>query len=258
MDGETLQTSPRDKDFQPGAAAILGSRLRPLIGVAAVVAAAGTVAWAALDFRAWHALGTGGLPPTWRGWLRTTWLRMRAADPFATEPLLSRIGGPDDTARLGDLPRRQGSRPRVGPHPVPHRQLNGHSPDKILEQLRTAFDLRVKRDEARLCYALSHFEKHTAAVTLRPACRHSADARLAHGEIAHIHPSDGSMHMVLGPSDTRTVIECGWGERHGLAGIALGLPATYTLIYAPRDREDVDMIAAILDAAIAHASSPTA
>ena len=105
---------------------------------------------------------------------------------------------------------------------------------------------------------LSHFEKHTAAVTLRPACRHGVDARLARGEIAHIHPSDGSIHMVLGPSDTRTVIERGWGERHGLAGIALGLPATYTLIYAPRDREEVDTIAAILDAAIAHACSPTA
>ncbi len=118
------------------------------------------------------------------------------------------------------------------------------------------FDLRVNEERVRLHYSQSYFEKHNAAITLRPQHRHCADAILAHGEIAHIHPSDGSMRMILGPNDTRTVVERGWGERHGLAGIALGLPATYTLIYAPRDSEDIDGITAILDAAIAHNSLP--
>ncbi|WP_217429803.1 luciferase domain-containing protein, partial [Sphingomonas bacterium] len=136
----------------------------------------------------------------------------------------------------------------------PHRQLTDHAPEAVRASLTRAFDARVARDPARLGYALSHFERHNQAVTLRPGCRRCADARRTHGEIGHIHPSDGSMHMVLGASDTRAVIERGWGERHGLAGIALGLPMTYTLIYAPRDEAEVDTVATILDAAIAHMS----
>ena len=119
-------------------------------------------------------------------------------------------------------------------------------------RLSAAFDARVAQDPGRLSYALSHFEKTNQAVTLQARlCRHT-DARATHGEIAHIHPSDGSMHMVLSASDAAAVVERGWGERHGLAGVALGLPLTYTLIYAPRDEAEVRTDARILDAAVAY------
>lgn len=221
-------------------------------------AAAGTLAWAVRDYRAWRALGPGGLSPTWRGWLRMTQLRMQATDPIATDALLSRIGAPDDVSQLDHLPPRRGARPRVGPHPVPHRQLAEHAPERVHASLRTAFDARVARDPERLSYALSHFERHNEAVTLRKDCRHCADALVTRGEIGHIHPSDGSMHMVLGASDTKTVIEKQWGERHGLAGTALGLPLTYTLIYAPRDESEVLVVARILDAAIVYVGQSAA
>jgi len=50
------------------------------------------------------------------------------------------------------------------------------------------------------------------------------------------------MHMIFGPSDARTVIEKGWGERHPLSGVYPGLPVTYLMIYAPRDQEEVAMV----------------
>lgn len=208
--------------------------------------------WVLIDYRQWRALGVGGLPQSWRGWLRTTLWRLRKNNPFDLEVLRARQGSPDDVATLAALPRRAGPRPRVAPHPVPHRQLTEHAPDAMRARLSVAFDARVAQDPGRLSYALSHFEKTNQAVTLQAQlCRHK-DARATHGEIAHIHPSDGSMHMVLSASDAASVVERGWGERHGLAGVALGLPLTYTLIYAPRDEAEVRTSAAILDAAVAY------
>ena len=58
--------------------------------------------------------------------------------------------------------------------------------------------------------------------------------------------------MILSPSDACTVITGGWGELHGLAGHAFDLPPTYTLIYAPRDADEVAVVMRILDAAIAY------
>ena len=72
-------------------------------------------------------------------------------------------------------------------------------------------------------------------------------------KIAHIHPSDSSMHMILGPSDAVAAIECGWAELHGLAGIAVGLPVTYLMVYAPRDETDLVVVAELLDTAIKYA-----
>lgn len=39
-------------------------------------------------------------------------------------------------------------------------------------------------------------------------------------ELAHIHLSEGSLHLILSPQDARKVIGSGWGERHRLAGMA--------------------------------------
>ncbi len=62
------------------------------------------------------------------------------------------------------------------------------------------------------------------------------------------------MHMILSPRDAVAVIEAGWGERHGLAGIALDLPVNYVLVYAPRGRTDLAVIGQLLEAAIRYAA----
>lgn len=210
------------------------------VGAAALAAAAAaTGIWALSDYRAWRALGVGGLPPTWRGWATMTRLRRRMRDPLDTSGFTG--------AGTLDLPARAGDRPRIAPHPIPHRQLSDHAPAAAKAALAAAFDAAVAAAPDALAFRPSHFEKHNPAITAR--CCAAAD----HGEIAHIHPSDGSMHMILGPADARIVIARGWGERHGLAGVAFGLPPTYLLIYAPRAVAEVAPIAAILAAAIRHA-----
>ncbi|WP_374943965.1 hypothetical protein [Sphingomonas sp.] len=218
------------------------------------VAAAG-VGWAIRDYRAWRALGPGGLPATWAGWWRMTRLRVAKRDPLALAPLASRWGADEDGLTLADLPARTGRRPRVAPHPVPHRQLDAHAPAPVVRALQALFDRKVVADPARLSWATSHFEKRIEAITLAQPCRRHEDALIAQGEIGHVHPSDGSMHMILSPSDTRIVVERGWGERHALAGVRLGLPQTYTMIYAPRDEGDLAAVSSILDAAITYMAS---
>jgi hypothetical protein len=217
--------------------------------VFAGIATVAVALWARRDYMAWLALGPGGLPSTPRGWLRMTSLRLQARNPFDVTGLRGTTGRGHDRAVLVDLPMRSGQRPRVSPHPVPHRQLTDHASPMLKAALLQTFEDCVASDPASLDYALSHFEKNNRAVTLRRELCFHADAHAARGEIGHIHPTDGSMHMILSPSDASCVIERGWGELHGCAGRALDLPATYTLVYAPRDPTELAIVRSILDAA---------
>jgi hypothetical protein len=62
------------------------------------------------------------------------------------------------------------------------------------------------------------------------------------------------MHMTLSPSDAKKVIEAGWGELHSLADDNGRLPATYTMIYSPRSKEEVEVAEQILEAAVKYAA----
>jgi len=214
------------------------------------VAAAG--AWVYRDFQKWLALGPGGLPYNFNGWMTATWMRLQKCDPLDVLCLQDLPGAPDDVACLSNLPVRRGPRPSVGVHPVPHRQLNQLPGDDMKLRIEALFDASVRHEADLVEYQLSYFEKRNRAVTLRDPEQGHADAQASRGEIGHVHPSDGSMHMILSRADARTVIEYGWGERHPLAGIMLALPATYLLIYPPRDADELDVTRQILDAAIAH------
>ncbi len=92
----------------------------------------------------------------------------------------------------------------------------------------------------------SAFEKHNDAIWLNGAT--------ALGEIAHIHPSDGSVHVVLSPTDAGWVLEAGRGELHPLVGKG-GLSSTYMLLYSPITSSDVAVIRSILDAGVAYAEA---
>lgn len=223
--------------------------------IAAVLAGAGAAAagvWVYRDYQKWLALGPGGLPYDFGGWLQTTQMRLRKIDPLDTSLLADLPGAPEDAQCLADLPAREGPRPEIGVHPVPHRQLNQLPGQAMKEQIEALFDLVVARESQRVEYQLSYFEKRNRAVTLLDQTAGPVDALLSHGEIAHVHPSDGSMHMILSRADARETIDHGWGELHPLAGVMLNLPVTYTLIYPPRDTEELAVTGRILDASVAH------
>lgn len=219
-------------------------------------AAAALLAWAVVDYRRWVALGAGGLPHHPGGWLVMTALRVFERNPRQAAALRSVLGTPGDNAYLGQLVRRSGARPVVPAYPIPQRQLTDLPDASTRELLRGLFARRVAQDPGQLTWATSAFEKHNQAIALRwPACG-CADARRWHGEVAHIHPSDGSMHMILSPSDAAQVVTSGWGELHSLSGRLGLLPASYTFVYAPRNAEDLQVVDRILNAAVAHMGGP--
>jgi len=223
---------------------------KTLFIISVLGAAAGAAAWARKDYRAWRALGPGGLPSDWKGWLKMTQLRMQMDNPLKPRALQKVVSETSTGASLKHLPVRNGPRPKVAPHPVPHRQLEQKIDESMRARLQGVFDQAQRNSEEKVFYRNSYFEKHTPALTLRTIRPDQGDACKSCGEIAHIHPSDGSMHMILSPADASLVLEKGWGETHGLAGKALGLPASYMLIYAPRDEDDLKVVSQILGASL--------
>ncbi|MGC4027685.1 MAG: DUF5519 family protein [Steroidobacteraceae bacterium] len=217
-----------------------------------IIALGAAAYWARRDFCAWIALGKGGLPGNLRGWLTMTRFRLMKINPTDTSPLAGEIGGPADAAYLDRLLERNGPRPTIAPWPIPHRQCDQFMATGIRRKLDMLFDDAVSKNAALVHYKQSYFEKHSDAITLcHPECGH-ADARFGQGECAHIHPRDGSMHMIFSASDARKVLEAGWGEFHPLSGAIPLLPSTYLYVYPPRDEIELGVVGQLLDASIAH------
>ncbi len=82
-------------------------------------------------------------------------------------------------------------------------------------------------------------------------------------EISHVHSSgDYSIHVTLAPQDCIKVLNAGWGQRHGLAGVetlkafaGFALSYQYILLYAPRDTSEIHIIMEIVQASISYMSS---
>ncbi|MDQ0960706.1 hypothetical protein QFZ66_004584 [Streptomyces sp. B4I13] len=205
------------------------------------------------DYERWRALGQGGIPHGAKGWLQVTYLRTRMRETKDPTVHLPFIGEAGDGRWLTQLPHRDGVRPRIGRYPVPHRQLDQPGSLRARVAVLDRFDARAAGSPGVLGYRLSAFERHNDAITLLDLDKAPAATRMAKGEVAHIHPGDGSMHMILSPSDAVTALEAGWAERHPLAGM-YGEPLTYLMVYAPRSPEEADVVGQLLDAAVGHAT----
>ena len=60
------------------------------------------------------------------------------------------------------------------------------------------------------------------------------------------------MHMNLHPDDAKVVLEMGWGERHPLAKggwMKKYVPREFIMVYAPRNREELNAVCRIIEAA---------
>lgn len=227
------------------------SKLALRLSLVAGAAVAGFAAWARRDFNSWVALGPGGRPHTLAGWIDVTRLRLTKGDPFDVDGLEELGRGNARGPRLdGALPHRKAPRPATDPHPIPHRVVGVSTPPDLIEGLQAVFD-RAEAGDSRLHWAMSFFEKHTPAITAkRAACDH-VDLMKSHGELAHIHPSEASMHMVMHPLDAAEAIRKGWGELHTLSNGPL-LPSAYMLVYPPQHEEDISTIERLLGATLAY------
>ena len=153
------------------------------------------------------------------------------------------IGKPGDVALPKDLPKREGERPVIDPHPA---FRTGRSPNAAIPKsanicVKGSLDSVVARHADVVMWGPSHVENGNDGVLLiKPEPGNPTIVRTrVWGEVGHIHPVDASLHLVLSPSDTKTVMDAGWGRvvPHGRPARAA---LTYTLIYAPRTKAEVD------------------
>ncbi|KAK8063961.1 hypothetical protein PG996_008613 [Apiospora saccharicola] len=143
------------------------------------------------------------------------------------------------TARPAPNGARADGRPRLCSFVVPQRQLEGEATEAMKRDMNAFLDTLAAANTEALLRGLSRLERTVAAVQV--AAGHKGTAAVTketRGEILHVHPADGSTHMLLSLADSRRVIETGWGERHRLSGGGM-LPWGYTLVYAPRDEYDL-------------------
>lgn len=80
--------------------------------------------------------------------------------------------------------------------------------------------------------------------------RADANVKNIHREVAHVHPSDLSLHVYLSGKDARLVVQRGWGMRFPVSWLA---PMGWVMVFAPRDEAEVEVVKRIVRAGIAYA-----
>ncbi|KAK3497044.1 uncharacterized protein B0T23DRAFT_402236 [Neurospora hispaniola] len=236
------------------------------------------------DYLNFLKLGPGGTPPTPSGYARLTFYRLfTIRDPLqAPERDPSQLPSAgilainnnnnnntndptghndnDKAAASGGLPYRPGPRPSVAGL-APQRQLNQAGPLPIYNALRSSLESLAQRYPNQFVTATSCLEKHGFALF----SRHPVNV-CGNGEICHIHThSDRSMHTNLHPDDIKEVLEKGGRRGGGTSGGKRGgkgeswwwwwpvrspVPETFTMVYAPRDENDLRIVCKIIEAAI--------
>ena len=238
----------------------MDDRQRNRVLVAAAVGGVGFAVVAAWrDYSLYLSYGPGGLPYNAVGWLATNLLGLLSVNPF-TAPVAQQGSRSSNSFLRDTLAMRHGSRPRIGRHPVPQRQLEQIPSPEMRQKTEERFD--------DLAYALclrdivevkqSGLERHYKAMFVSSRQTLNEVAALSNGEICHIHRGvDGSIHVVLSAADCKQVIDQGWGQRHLLSGVAtlkrlvgLSLPVHYTLLYAPRNDTEIATVMEIIKASV--------
>ncbi|KAL1965750.1 hypothetical protein VTN77DRAFT_5250 [Rasamsonia byssochlamydoides] len=155
------------------------------------------------DYRTYMAYGPSELPCSVRGWfISSALMRPLGTDVFSTDVYDS---NPDKRSWLPqDSPKRErGPRPRLGPHPMPQRQLDQYSPVDIRLRLAEAFAKLVNDHPSLLQFKPSlHEGKSTQSIFLADDVAASPIAQEMFREVCHIHATgDHTVHAVLAPQD---------------------------------------------------------
>jgi hypothetical protein len=200
------------------------------------------------DYKAFLSLGPGGTPATPLGYLKIKLLSLLCLrDPLRAIPVPPHFRPQKGYFNDDALAPRKGERPLVQGI-APQRQQTQKSDATIYKLLVARLQSLTQDPRNRLVERTSCFEKNSSGLfTSIPI------TRTCGGEICHAHPSDGSMHLTLHPSDAKLMLENGWGERHPLARggwCRRFVPKEFVLIYAPRDEAELDVAMLIVAASI--------
>lgn len=163
---------------------------------------------------------------------------------------------------LETLPQRSGPRPSIVGASSPRQTTqtaNGTEKD-LVDRLRTVI-ANINTTYPHTTYlGRSTFEQGN--ITL--FARHRVfDHTKYYGEIVRADNMDGFLSTTLHPSDVRTIIEKGWGQRHPMSsrraswllrlqgqGQVYPTPAFRVVLYAPRNQEDLEAVEQIINAAV--------
>ncbi|KAI1384106.1 uncharacterized protein F4822DRAFT_61106 [Hypoxylon trugodes] len=210
-------------------------------------------------YQQWRALGRGGVPYNFAGWLVQTSFHLFARSDVR-EPIpksytsISDIGaiygnaGGKSYLPTAGLEKRKGPRPTVPSFVAPQRQTSDtpKPPDATVSKLQNFLEELAKLNPHIFEIKTSRLEGplHQAIwLTPSPPNQDERKVRLgwgSGGEFAHVH-GEASSHLILSPADAATAIEAGWVERHRLSGVGGAramVPWGYVLVYAPRNGEE--------------------
>ena len=229
----------------------------PLMATLTAISAAlaFTLAWLIYDYNAWIAFGTGGTPPHIRGYMKITKFRiLKALSPdHMTDASKLPTTGPSYLSK--PLPRRQGPPPRMLARTLPQRQSPAPLDDAVSDRLHALPSVYAQKYPNLLILDKSITEgRSTDAIYARselPGRKNATQDPTLGDEIAHVHPAENSLHVWLTTTDTRKVVEAGWGQRFPLASLGI-CDEGWTFVYAPRSMEELEVVEQIVRAGIGH------
>lgn len=213
---------------------------------------------AARAYRGYLALGPGGLPHNVFGWALQALLR-----PFARETKSTAVYEADASVWAfpshgrvsflwrAELPARSPPVPPVVPDYIaPQRQVTQVGKAPIIAAMDEFLASLAGKNEGLLAIKGSKLEDHASSALWIVDTETQADndrpladylKPLVQGELVHVH-SEGSSHITLSLADAAKAIGAGWGERHPLSGVkGFGLPVSYVMLYAPRDKDELEV-----------------
>lgn len=116
-----------------------------------------------------------------------------------------------------------------------------------------AFEDLVEINSDAVEWGTSVLERRGRAMFLKDTYKLPNPLAYARRELAHLHDSDISAHILLSLGDSREVLSKGWGERHRVAGTIA--PLGYMILYQPRNIKEMEIFLEILKASIAYGKS---
>ena len=138
------------------------------------------------DYHAFLALGPGGTPKTFQGYLRVSYLRLfTISDPFRPPPLAEPVYPTNGYLRR--LSPRPGPRPTVAGI-APHRQLDQKCTAELHHVLRGGLHKLAAAFPSLIRKGNSCFEKHGLALFLSASAQ-SAPLETAHSGSSHLNPT---------------------------------------------------------------------